>query len=286
MEVHTLELQKQLHDQQVLRHKQQERQQQQNETDALEQQRQRLARQRQELEKQQLAFTRDLQQQMQHQQAAQQHPLAQPAQATVAPQGGQPHQQQYTAQSVPSAFTTQHQMHPPHYSQAAPPPPGPSPQPWALSAAAASHTSQGGSAFGTMPPATGPLPTRADALLTGTAAHEWAPTLLAMAGAVPGSTMQTDLLRLVSAEDVSYIVEGFLTKAGQTADSCRPPTGVKAFQHFWSTASKYMSDREERKDSVSAQNHADKSAGGETAREEHVRGGARPNTYGVGERAL
>ena len=84
---------------------------------------------------------------------------------------------------------------------------------------------------------------------------------MTMAGAVPGSTIQIDLLRLMSAEDVSYIVEGFLTKAGQTADSCRPPAGVKAFQHFWSIASKYTNEREERKDSVSAQNHADKSAG-------------------------
>jgi hypothetical protein len=31
---------------------------------------------------------------------------------------------------------------------------------------------------------------------------------------------------------VACIVEGFLTKAKQTADMCRPPAGVKAFQHF------------------------------------------------------
>jgi len=91
--------------------------------------------------------------------------------------------------------------------------------------------------------------------------HEWASTLLTMAGAVPGSTMQTDLLRLMSTEDVAYIVEGFLSKAKQTADTCRPPPGVKAFQHFWGIASSYTTEREERKDSVSAQNHADKSAG-------------------------
>ena len=45
------------------------------------------------------------------------------------------------------------------------------------------------------------------------------------------------------------------------ADTCRPPAEVKAFQHFWSIASNYTSEREERKASVSAQNHADKSAG-------------------------
>ena len=262
IEEHALELQRQLQDQQLTRHKQQqERQQQQDETDALEQQRQRLIKQRQDLEKQQQDFSRDFQQQLLHQQTAQQHPPAQPARATTVPQGGQLYPQQYTAQSLPSAFTTQHQTHTPHYSQAAPPPPGPPPQPWGLSAAATPHASQGGPAFGVPPPTATPLPIRVDALLTGTATHEWAPTLLTMAGAVPGSTIQIDLLRLMSTEDVSYIVEGFLTKAGQTADSCRPPAGVKAFQHFWNIASKYTSEREERKDSVSAQNHADKSAG-------------------------
>ena len=82
-----------------------------------------------------------------------------------------------------------------------------------------------------------------------------------MAGAIPGSAMQTDLLRVMSMEDVAYIADGFLEKAKQTADTCRPPAGVKAFQHFWRIASNYTTEREERKDSVSAQNHADKSAG-------------------------
>ena len=262
MEAHALELQRQLHDQQVFRHtQQQERQQQQDETDKLEQQRQQLIKQRKDLEKQQAEFSRDFQQQLLRQQTAQQHPQAQPARATAVPHGGQPYQQQYTAQSLPSAFTTQHQTHPPHSSQAAPPPPGPPPQPWGIFAAAAPHTSQGAPALGATPPTAAPLPMRVDALPTGTATHEWAPTLLTMAGAVPGSTIQTNLLRLMSTEDVSYIVEGFLTKAGQTADACRLPAGVKAFQHFWNTASTYTSEREARKDSVSAQNHADKSAG-------------------------
>jgi len=53
-------------------------------------------------------------------------------------------------------------------------------------------------------------------------------TVETMAGAIPGSMMQTDLLLLMSTEDVAYIFEGFLTKAKQTADTCRPPVGVKA----------------------------------------------------------
>ena len=262
IEEHAFELQRQLQEQQLTRHKQQqERQQQQDETDALEQRRQQLIEQRRDLEKLQQNFTRDFQQQLLQQQAAQQHPAAPPAQATAVPQGGQPHTQQYTAQSQPSAFNTQHQTHTQHHGQAAPPPPGPPPNPWAVTAAATPHASLGGPPVGAPPPAAATLPTRVAALMTGTAAHEWAQTLMTMAGAVPGSTIQIDLLRLMSTEDVSYIVEGFLTKAGQTADSCRPPAGVKAFQHFWSIASKYTNEREERKDSVSAQNHAGKSAG-------------------------
>jgi hypothetical protein len=73
--------------------------------------------------------------------------------------------------------------------------------------------------------------------------------------------MQTDLLRTMSTEDVARTVDGFLEKANQTADTCRPPAGMKAFQYFWRIASDYTTEREARKGSVSAQSHADKSAG-------------------------
>ena len=121
-----------------------------------------------------IIFSRDFQQQLLQQQAAQQHPAAQPARATTVPQGGQPHTQQYTAQSLPSAFTPQHQTHTQHHGQAAPPPPGPPPHPWGLTAAATPHASLGGPPFGAPPPAAATLPTRVAALLTGTATHEWA----------------------------------------------------------------------------------------------------------------
>ena len=73
-----------------------------------------------------------------------------------------------------------------------------------------------------------------------------------MAGAIPGSTIQTNLLRVMGTEDVAYIADGFLEKAKQTADTCCPPAGVKAFLHFWRIASNYTTEREDRKDSAFA----------------------------------
>ena len=54
-----------------------------------------------------------------------------------------------------------------------------------------------------------------------------------MAGAIPGPTIQTDLLRVMNTEDVAYIVDGFLIKS--KADSGHmPPTdrceGVSPFE--------------------------------------------------------
>ena len=262
LETHAHELQQQLQDQQNLRHaQQQQRQQQQDEESHLEQQRQKLEQQRQQLQQHQQQLSQELHLQLQQQQQAQQHPPTRAAAAPNAHHGQPQHPQPHAAQPGPHTITTQQQTYPPHHGQTAQPPAAAQTQTRVQHAAGTARPGHGGLAFGATQPMTVPLPTRVDTLMTGTAQHEWASELLTMAGTIPGSTMQTDLLRTMSTEDVARIVDGFLEKANQTADTCRPPAGMKAFQYFWRIASDYTTEREARKGSVSAQSHADKSAG-------------------------